>query len=175
VRLMQCRKFGGAGTNVDATATAVVAHAIIGASSVGGVVVNDGAVVNVCDATDVCDGAVVVEVMTAPVSTEVTNADVAEAVVDASVEANVRTPIAAVKCVTIVVVTPIGRRPESTVVRRGAPYAGNPVVTFRARCPVARRPEVVWIGSGWLIVLWERWRRVVGVLVECVHAVVVAG
>jgi len=155
--------FGGAGAHVDAAVAAVVAHAILNASAVGDVVVDDGVVVDVGDvAADVGYVAVVVEVIAVPVATEVADADVAEAVINTTVEADVRAPIAVVEAVVAAVVAPVGRCPKRAVVRGWAPCAGNPVVAAVAPAPVAGGPDVVGLGSGRLIVVRERWGRLIG-------------
>ena len=166
----QGSEFGGPRTNVQTTISAVIADSVAGAGSVGSAIVDDGAVVDVGDVANVGDGAVVVEVMPVPVAAEVADADIAEAVVDASVEADVRTPITVMEGVAASVVAPVGRRPKSTVVGWGAPYAGNPVVAVCTPGPVTGRPKVVWIGCGWLIV-FRKWRRGLGrVVILCVSA-----
>ncbi len=160
-----CCEFSWLGADVQATATAVVADAVAGASAVRPAIVDDSAAVDVGDVSDVGDRAVVVEVMPVPVAAEEADADVTEAVVDASVEANMGTPVAVMECVAATVVAPVRRRPESTVVGGSAPYAGHPVVAIGTPCPVAGRPEIVGIGSGRLIVFGEWWRSLCGVLI----------
>jgi len=139
--------------DVDASAATVVAHVVLDAAVVGDVVVDNRAVIDVGGAANVGDAAVVVEVVVVPVAAEVADADVAEAVVDTTVVANVGAPIAVVEAVAAAVVAPVGRGPESAVIGRRAPYAGNPVVPTRAPCPVAGRPHVIDFGSGRLVVL----------------------
>ena len=77
---------GGLRAYVDAATTAVVGDAVD-----GGVVDDDRAVVDVGDASDIdaIHGAVVVEVISIPVAAVVTHTGVAEAVVDATIEADV--------------------------------------------------------------------------------------
>jgi hypothetical protein len=70
--------------HVDSASAAVVGHASV-------VVDDDRAVVDVGDASDIdaIHGAVVVEVISIPVAAVVTHTGVAEAVVDATIEADV--------------------------------------------------------------------------------------
>ncbi len=143
---------------VDAATAAVIADAVEGLLPVAAVAVDDGAIVVVAAATYVGDGAVVVEVIAVPVAAEEADADVAEAVVDAAVVADVGSPVAGEEAVPVIDVAPVGRGPESAIVGRRAPCAGNPVVATGAPCPVAGGPDVVGVGSGWLVVLGEgRW------------------
>ena len=155
VRLAHGCELSLLGTNVQTAAAAVVADAVVGPHAVGAAVVDHGAVVDVgvVDAADVVDRAIVVEVMPAPEATKVADADVAEAVVDATVEAYVRAPVAVVEGIAATVPAPVRRRPESTVVGRWHPGAGNPVVASWTPGPVAGRPEIVGVRSGGLIVL----------------------
>jgi hypothetical protein len=141
----------------DAAAASVVGDA-------GVVVDDDGAVIDVVDArTDTIDGTIVVEGITVPVATVVANAGVAKAVVDAAIEANVATPVSAMEAPAIVVPAPVAGGPESTVVGRGAPCAGNPVVARRRPAPVAGSPDVVGFGGFGLLVDGQGRRRFVGI------------
>ena len=173
--LTVCSDLCGAWPHVDSAASAVVAGVVAGASAVGHVVVDHRTVVDVGDVPDVGDAAVVIEVIVVPIATEVADADVSVAVVDTTVEANVGTPVAAVKAIAVAVVAPVGRRPESTVVRGWAPDAGNPVIATGTPCPVAGRPDVVDLGSGWLVVLDQGGRSLVGVGFDGILAGVLSG
>ena len=173
--LTVCRDLGRTWLDVDAAASTVVAGVVAGAAVIGHVVVDHGAVVDVGDVADVGDAAVVVEVIVVPIATEVADADVAVAVVDTTVEADVGSPVTAVEAVAAAVEAPVGRRPESAVIRRRAPYSGNPVVATRTPGPVAGRPHVVRFGSGWLVVLRQRGGSLVGVLFDGILAGVLIG
>jgi hypothetical protein len=95
------------GTSVDSAMAAVIADAI------DGDVVDHGAVVDVdIGDVDVVDGAVVVEVMTSPVAAGIAGANVAESVVHAAVEADVRSPIAGIPEIGAFMPSPIAGRPE---------------------------------------------------------------
>jgi len=143
--------------NCDSTATAVVGDA--------SVVVDDNcAVVDVGDVDiDAVDGAVVVEVVAVPVAAVITDAGVAEAVVNAAVEADVRAPEAAMEAPAVAVPAPVAGGPEGTVVGWSTPCAGDPVVAGGSPVPVAGGPEIVGRGGDGLFVDGERWRRLVGV------------
>jgi hypothetical protein len=149
--------FCGSRSVGDAAPASVVGDA-------GVVVDDDGSVVDVGDArTDTIDGAVVVEGIAIPVAAVIADAGVAKAVVDAAIEAYVAAPVAAMKAPAIVVPAPVGGGPESTVVGRGAPCAGNPVIARRRPAPVAGSPDVVGFGGFRLIVDGQGWRRFVGI------------
>jgi hypothetical protein len=143
--------------NGDATSAAVVGDAIV-------VIDDDSAVVDVGDVdVDAVDGTVVVEVVAVPVAAVITDAGVAEAVVDATVEANVQTPEAAMKAVAVVVGAPIAGGPEGAVVGWSAPCAGDPVIACGSPTPVAGSPDVVGRGGDGLFIIGKRRRRLVGV------------
>ncbi len=101
VGLVEGGELGGARADVNATTATVVADAVDGAGAVGDVVVDHGAVVDVGDVADVGDGAVVVEVMPVPVAAEVAEADIAESVVDAAIEADMLAPVSAMEHVVV--------------------------------------------------------------------------
>src|SRR5215469_14804387 len=139
---------------VDSAAAAVVADAVHGH------VVDDGLVVhaNVGD-VDVVHGAVVVEVAVSPIAAFITVAEVAVAVVHATVEADVRSPVPGVPDVHAVAPSPISGRPEHAHRGRHHPCARDPVVAFRTVGPVAGGPDVTVTGTGRLFVNREHWGR----------------
>jgi hypothetical protein len=155
--------FGRTRLHVDTAVTAVVADTVGGLRAVVHVVHDDVAVVIIADAgADVIDGAVVIEVVAVPVAAEVSETDVAEAVVDSSVEADMRAPVTAVEAIVDAAPAPVGRRPERAIVRRRNPFAGDPIVAIIAPGPVAGSPEIVGVRVGRLVVIWQRRRRLVG-------------
>src|SRR5579862_1799184 len=87
----------GVGLGVDAAVAAVEA----GAGDVGVArdvdVVDDGLIVDVGDmrAAEIVHGLVVVEMVVIPETAEIAGADIAEAVIDAAIEADMRAPITA--------------------------------------------------------------------------------
>ena len=98
----------------------------------------------------------------APVAALVAVAGVAKAVVDAAIEADILTPVAAVEAVVVMVVAPVAWRPQSALVGSLNPRAGHPVVVSLIPGPVAGRPEIAVAGSLRLIVVGQRRRRLVG-------------
>src|ERR1700751_992701 len=116
-------------------------------------VVDDSLVVdvNVGDG-DVVHGAVVIEVAVAPVSAFIAVAEIAEAVIHASVETDVRPPISRMPDVDTVTPTPVAGRPEYANRGWSHPGAGNPVVAFGAVGPVTGRPDVHITRAGGLLI-----------------------
>lgn len=148
--------FGAVGAYLKASSTAVIGDA--------GVVIHDhGTVVDVGDIgyVNAVDGAVVVEVIAAPVASVIAPAGIAETVLDAAVEAYIRTPVAAMEAVAVVIEAPVAGGPKRSVVGGGDPCAGDPVVTHRRVGPVARGPNVVGTGGVGLHIDWERRRRLI--------------
>jgi hypothetical protein len=96
---------------------------------------------------------------TSPIAALVANANIAKAIIDAAIVADVRTPIATVKSVAVMIEAPITGRPESSLVRSLNPAAGHPVIAARAPRPITWRPEIVVARSRWLIVFRQRRRR----------------
>jgi hypothetical protein len=132
---------------VNATTTAVIGDP-------RPVIDDHRAVVNMSDVDDVnaVDGAVVVEVVAVPIAAIVAISGVAEAVVYAAIEADMKTPVAAIEAPAVVVPAPVSGCPKRSVVGRGAPCAGNPVVACRSPIPVTWSPDVVGRGGFWLLI-----------------------
>ena len=152
-RAPHSRDFSRSWPNVDAASAAVVGHA-------GVVIDNDRAVVDVGDASDIdtVNRAVVVEVISIPIAAVIAHAGVAEAVVDAAVEADMKSPETAVEAVAVAIEAPVAGGPKRAIVRRGAPGTRNPVVATRTPAPIARCPQIVGFGSLRLLVD-RQWRR----------------
>src|ERR1019366_1162550 len=150
--------FGRNGTGVDAAGSAVVADAGVTRSRNAALV----HVVNDVD-VDVCDGAVIGEAAAIPVAAIVASAGVAKTVVDATVEADVSTPVTSMPAVAVAVEVPVGRRPECIDVGCKHPCAGDPVIAAVAVAPVAWRPHIVIAGAGGLAVLGKWRRRLAGI------------
>jgi len=158
------RDLGWAWANVETAVAAVVADAVFDLSAVRDVIYDHRAVVDIGDvAVDMGDGAVVVEVVALPVAAIIAGADVAIAVVNAAVEADVNSPIAVMEAVTAAVEAPVGRRPKRAIIGRRAPYAGGPVIATRSVSPVAGGPEIVGFRGGRLVVIGQRGRRLLSV------------
>ena len=145
------------GPEVDAAASAVVAHAVV-------VVHDHRAVVDVVDVdfVDAVDGAVIEEVVTVPVTAFIAMAAIAEAIVDAAIEADVRAPVSTMEQVPAAEEAPVRRRPERANIGCGNPDAGHPVVAGGSVAPVTGGPEIIRCGSGRLLVLGQRGRRLGG-------------
>jgi len=124
---------------VNAATSAIVGDAVVV------VVDDDRAIVDVGDPgnIDTVDRAVVIEVVPLPVAAVIAASCVSEAIVDATVEADMQPPEAAVEAIAVTVKAPVAGRPESSVVRRSAPCAGHPVIACGSIAPIARCPKVV--------------------------------
>jgi hypothetical protein len=140
-------EFGGLRPDGDATSAAVVGDA--------GVVVDDyGAVVDVGDVVyvDAVNGLVVVEAVSVPVAAVIAVAGVSEAVVDASVVADVRAPEAGMEAIAVTVEKPVAGGPKGSVVGSSDPGSGDPVIAGGGVAPVAGGPEVVGRRGGRLVI-----------------------
>ena len=93
-------------------------------------------------APEVVDRAVIGEGVAAPVATFVAYAAVSKTIVDAPVEADVRTPIAGVEVEAAAFIGPVGGGPEEPCAGREYPGSGDPVVAFGTVSPVAGGPDV---------------------------------
>ena len=147
--LTECALLFGPRSHVDSTSAAVVADA-------RHIVVNDCAVVDVCDVhighVDVGHATVVIESAALPISTPKTDAKISVAVVHATVKAHMRAPISGMPDVNSLSPSPVSWRPKQAGFRRHHPGSGNPVVAVGTIRPVARRPEVAISWAGWLLV-----------------------
>ena len=155
---MTSRQFCGPGAHLQSALSAVEAH-----TSAAAVVSADSAVVNVMHHGNVhiVNGAVVIEVPAAPVAALVADADIAEAVIHAAIEADMRTPVATVKAITVIVVAPVAGRPERALVGSLHPSAGNPIIAALTPAPVAGRPQIAVAGRRRLVVVGQgRWRLI---------------
>jgi hypothetical protein len=98
-------------------------------------------------AAKVRDSAVVGKRSTAPLAPDEADAAEAEAVVDATVEADVRAPIAAVPAVNAASEAPIARGPKNANSGRLHPDPRNPLVARVSVSPVAGGPEIARSGQ----------------------------
>lgn len=127
----------------NATGPAVVADMVHGV-----VVDDDRPVIDIGNVGDVHIGhaAVVIEVASAPLATVEADSGVAETVVNAAIETDVRAPVAAMENVEAIVPAPPRRGPEHRD-RSDHPCARNPVVAIViVPGPIAWRPKIA--GSG---------------------------
>jgi hypothetical protein len=77
---------------------------------------------------DVVHGAVVIEMARIPVSTLVAGAYVPKAIVNAAIEADVRSPIATEEAIVVVCIAPVAGCPKRSRIRCLNPNAWHPVV-----------------------------------------------
>src|SRR5579871_1586318 len=104
---------------------------------------------------DARNGRVVAERIAVPTAAGVTGTVVAGSVVYSTVVTNVRSPVALIPSVVVLLllVTPIPGGPEEARLRRGHPRAGHPVVAILALAPIPRDPLIVGLGNCWLLIL----------------------
>ena len=141
--------FGGR-SRVGSTIAAVVADAIHAR------IVDDRLVVRVMNdgGVYVHDRGVVKEVAASPVSALKASAHVSESIKNATVEADLVSPIASVPDVNAVAPSPISRSPQETDFGRENPRARHPVVVTIGivPSPIAGRPEIAFTRTDGLYV-----------------------
>src|SRR5437667_10432049 len=132
------------GPSGDSAGTTVEADAVY-----RGVVMDDGRVVGVVDQRDVhvAHGAVVIVISAAPVAADETDASVAEAVINAAVEADSWSPVACVPEIDTFAKSPVAGSPEQARLGSERPRAGNPEVTVGSVSPVTGNPDVARSGT----------------------------
>ncbi len=101
---------------------------------------------------------VVVEVRPVPVAALIPDTEVSKPIIDASVEPDMPRPVTVVEAIPPTDKAPVPRSPQGAHVRRFNPAAWHPVVPVRPPRPVARRPDVVGIGRGRLVIIRQRRR-----------------
>jgi len=140
--------------HIDSPAAPVITDAI-------SLVVRNRVVIYIVNVRDIHirDGAVISQCAIVPISAVVTPAGVAEAVVDSAIKADVRTPIARMPDINVVLVSPVRRRPESIHPGSHYPHSGYPIIAGLCIAPVTRRPQVVLARTFRLAVLGQRRRR----------------
>lgn len=136
--LMSSRQLPRARPRPQPTVTTVVAHP----SHID--VVHNRLVVNIGDMnpTEIGHRPVVIERTPAPVATLKPNTTVPVPVIDTTVEAYVRAPVARVPDVHAFTPSPVARGPQQTRGGRDHPGARHPVVVIVAIGPIARRPDI---------------------------------
>src|SRR5215469_2945946 len=140
--------FGGhllvCGPGGDSAGTAVEADTVYRS-----VVIDDGRVVGVVDLGDVRvgHGAVVIVTPATPVAAGKTDASVAEAVVNAAVEADSWSPVAGVPDIQAFAKSPVPGSPEQARFGSQHPRAGDPEVTVGSISPVTGNPHVARPGT----------------------------
>ena len=119
--------------------------------------------------------AVIEEVAGVPIAALIADAHVAEAIIHASVEANVRTPVAMKEAVAAMGISPIAGGPERPLIGSLHPDTGNPVIACRSITPVARCPEIVIARCLGLLIFRQRRRWLRRVIVRRLAVVRVIG
>jgi len=138
---------------VDTAAPTVVADAIA-------LVVRNIVVVNIVNNRDIHVGyrAVVVDTAVVPIGAIIATASISIAVIDATVVADMGTPVARMPMVVAVVETPPWRRPECAYIGSNDPHPGYPIISGAGVAPVTRSPQVIIARGRRLAVLRERRR-----------------
>src|SRR5208283_3362558 len=85
--------------------------------------------------------------------------NVAKAVVDAAIVADVLAPVARVKPVEVIPVAPVAGGPECALVGSLDPCAGHPVIAIWRPGPVAGSPDIAVTRNGRLVVIGQGRRR----------------
>jgi hypothetical protein len=108
------------------------------------IVIGHGPVIEVgdMDAAHIHDRAVIEVSTAAPVTTLESNTTIAESVVHAAVEANMRAPVAAVPQIDAITPTPVAGRPQQPGLRWEHPGARHPVIAVVTVSPVAGAPDI---------------------------------
>ena len=135
----------GGRTRGDAAAAAVVADV--------GVVDDDIPLINIVYDRDVyiVDAAVIEKIAAAPVAAGVADAGITETVVDATVEADLRSPVTGVPDVGAAIPAPVARGPEKSNRGRLDPSSRHPKISaIIAVAPISRRPDVAGFGANGL-------------------------
>ena len=133
--------------SVDATLSAVVAHAVYRD-------IFHARVVDVVDYRDVdiVHRPVVEKVSVVPTAAFIAMPEVTEAVADAAIETDSGTPITFMKNESRAAPAPPGRGPQETYFGGENPGAGNPVIVVAIPGPVAGRPDVTIAGAKGLFI-----------------------
>ena len=148
------RLFRGCRTGGNSTCATVIANMVYRGFVDYGLVVD---VVNDRDIHVVHRG-VVAEGSVGPISTAVADATVAEAIVDATVEADLAAPVAFIPSEGIAAPTPIAGSPEQANAGRLHPRARHPEIAFIAVRPITGRPQITFSGNHGLGVNRQRGR-----------------
>src|ERR1700733_13035195 len=124
-------RFGCGRSGLNAATATVIAH------SIDGDVVDDRLAVDISDIpdADIDHGPVIEHMAVPPITTLKAAATVPEAVIHATIEADMRTPIALVPGKGAAIAAPIPRSPKISGLRSGHPSARHPVITLVAGHP----------------------------------------
>ncbi len=107
------------------------------------------------DTAEIIDGLVVGEHAIVPASTLVTDAAITVAVIDATVETDMRSPISGIPSIIAVVPAPIAGRPKQPHGGWLNPGAWNPKISVRTISPIAGCPDVAGRRNFRLLVNWK--------------------
>jgi len=173
-RLTPRRNLRRTRTNLKTSTAAVVRDPVVHHSSA---VHHHCPRIHIRDARNVhaCNGAVVEEVVPAPIASVEAISRISESIVDAAVEADIPAPVAAMEAIPSAIEAPVARRPQRSRPRRRYPHSRNPVIAHGSIAPVTRSPYVVRLRRWRLLVSRQlRWRLlgiqlIVGRLVVRVH------
>src|SRR5665213_105746 len=126
-----------------------------------GVVDNRAVHINVADdsGVDVDYRCVIAEGVPRPDTSEEADSSVTEAVIDAPIEADVRSPVSRMPCINASAEAPVSGSPEYADAWRRDPHTRHPEVTFGPPGPIARSPEIPVPRAGRLSVNGQRGRR----------------
>jgi len=152
VAVVFSRQFARRRARANSASPAVVTHAVHGE------VVGNRPVVNVGDVrtAEIVHRAVIEEIPAPPLTTDKAPARVAKAVVDAAIEAHMRSPITRVEDEGGSAPTPVARSPQQARLGRHYPGAGNPeVASIGVICPVAGRPHIAGRRARRLRINWD--------------------
>jgi hypothetical protein len=153
--LLVCRcLFCPGRAGVDSTGAAVIADVVHPG------VVDYGPAVNIVNVPDVhvVHRTVIVEGPVIPISAFIADATIAEAVIDATVETDMRTPVTVVPSVAVTAPAPIAGSPEEANFGSHHPRARHPVIAFIAISPVTGGPQITFPGGHGLRVHRQRGR-----------------
>ena len=156
VLLTACLQFCRCWRGANAACAPVKAGAVVHRR-----IVDDSPVVRIVNdrCVDAHHRAVIKETSAAPVPSTKADSAIAEAIVDAPVEANMRPPVTSVPCIQTTTIAPITRRPKNTNRWRVYPHARDPVVACRLVAPIARRPHISIPRTNRLRINRKNWRR----------------
>jgi hypothetical protein len=110
-------------------------------------------------APDIAHAGVIKKAPALPVAAAITDAGVAEAVVNSAVEADLRSPVSFVPDIGVISPSPVAGRPEQTSLGCFNPCAGNPeIAAVFGVTPITGCPDITWVRANGLCVNGEhRW------------------
>src|SRR5271154_2077328 len=122
---------------------------------------NNRLLINIVNDTNVhvVYAAVIEELIALPVTARISRADVAESIIDSTVEANFGPPVARIPDIKAVRPAPVSRRPEETHLGRFNPCAWHPEIpSIIGVAPVSWRPNVSGARTNRLRIYGKSWR-----------------